>query len=236
MKSSLLLSQTVHLYNDFQYHSNFTIQIFGMYVSSAEMQYNIKAANQFERDASVELNGGFGYGAEITYFPNFKNFDILFYISSEYLNVKDDNLAFRFENDSATANVRFSEQYKIYPIEAGLKWNLPVSTEKFKVYIGGGTGIYFGSRIRQIGPFSTYKISSKPGFSLNVLAGLEYFLQRNLSANFEFKFREANFESKDSFDVDFITINQNTYGLDNPQHSRFLIDGPRISIGLKYHF
>jgi len=214
----------------------FTIQVYGTYVSSAELQNNIKSNVSYERDASIELNGGYGYGGEVTYNPRFSGFDVLFYMSSEYLKVKDDELVMRFENDSAVNSVRFTEEYKLLPFEAGLKWNLPVSTERFKVYIGGGAGVYFGNRNRQIGQYKTSNISHKAGFSMNVLAGLEYFLERNLSVNFEFKFREASFESEDRFESDLIVINGNIYSMDNPVHSRLLIDGTRLSAGLKYHF
>ncbi len=232
-----LYSQTVKTENIiYNGSSKLTLQAFAMYVSSAELQNNIKSNVSFIRDASIELKGGYGYGAELTYNPDISNFDILFYISSEYLKVKDDGLVLRFENDSAVSNVRFTEEFKMIPLEAGLKWNLPVSTERFKVYIGGGGGVYFGNRTRTVGPYKTSAISRKPGFSMNVLAGLEYFVERNLSLDFEFKFREANFESEDRFDTDLITIGGNTYSLDNPVYSRLLVDGTRLSIGIKYHF
>ena len=213
-----------------------TLQVFGMYVSSAELQNNLRSNVSFIRDASIELKGGYGYGAEVTYNPDFSGLDIMFYLSSEYLKVKDDGLVLRFENDSAVSNVRFTEEFNMIPLEAGLKWNLPVSTERFKVFIGGGGGIYFGNRTRSVGPYKTSAVSRKPGFSMNVLAGLEYFIERNLSFDFEFKFREATFDSEDKFDSDLITIGGNIYSLDNPVYSRILVDGTRLSAGIKYHF
>lgn len=213
-----------------------TLQVYATYVSAAELQNNIKSSVSFIRDASIELKGGYGYGAEVTYNPNISNFDVMFYFSSEFLKVKDDELLLRFENDSSSSVVRFTEEYNMIPFEAGLKWNLPVSTERFKIFIGGGAGIYFGNRKRSVGPYTTSAISRKAGVSMNVLAGLEYFVERNLSLDFEFKFREASFESQDRFDVDYVTINGNIYNMDNPLHSRLLIDGTRLSVGLKYHF
>jgi opacity protein-like surface antigen len=223
-------------YKPFNGSGRFTLQVYATYVSAAELQNNIKSSISFLRDASIELKGGYGYGAELTYNPNISNFDVMFYVSSEYLKVKDDELLLRFENDSATNVVRFTEEYNMIPLEAGLKWNLPVSTERFRIFIGGGAGIYFGNRTRSVGQFSTSPVSRKAGLSMNVLAGLEYFIERNLSLDFEFKFREASFESQDRFDVDYITINGNIYNMDNPVYSRLLIDGTRLSAGIKYHF
>ncbi len=216
--------------------SKLTLKVYGMYVSSAELQNNLGASVSFLRDASIELKGGYGYGAELTYNPNINNFDVIFYISSENLRVKDNELLLRFENDSATSSVRFTEEYNMTPFEAGIKWNLPVSTERFKIYIGGGGGVYLGNRTRTIGPYKSSAISRKAGFSMNVLAGIEYFVQRNLSLDFEFKFREATFDTKDKFDVDYITIGENIYSMDNPLYSRLLVDGTKLSVGIKYHF
>lgn len=217
-------------------NSEFTLKVFAAYVSSAELHNNIKSNVSFIRDASIDLNGGYAYGGELTYNPAFSVFDVIFYLSAEYLKVRDDELLLRFQNDSAFNVVRFTEEYKLLPIEAGIKWYLPVGTERFKIFIGGGAGLYFGNRNRFVGPYFTSNLSKKAGYSMNVLAGLEYFLERNLSLDFEFKFREASFESIDRFNEDIIEINGNVYSMDNPLHSRLLIDGTRISIGLKYHF
>ncbi len=214
----------------------FSIVVYGTYVSSAELMDNIRSPISYLRDASVELVGGYGYGAEVTYDPSIEGFDVLLYLSSEYLKVEDDGLLYRFDQDTISANVRFTEQFSMIPIEGGLKWNLPISTQRIKIYIGGGAGIYFGERNRKLGPISTTNISRKPGYSMNVLAGGDYFLAGNLSVNFEFKFREASFDSEEDFGTDYISVGGNNFMLQNPIYSRILVDGVRLSAGIKYHF
>lgn len=214
----------------------FSIVVYGTYVSSAELMDNIRSPISYLRDASVELVGGYGYGAEMTYDPSIEGFDVLLYLSSEYLKVEDDGLLYRFDQDTISANVRFTEQFSMIPIEGGLKWNLPISTQRIKIYIGGGAGIYFGERNRKLGTISTTNISRKPGYSMNVLAGGDYFLAGNLSVNFEFKFREASFDSEEDFGTDYISVGGNNFMLQNPIYSRILVDGVRLSAGIKYHF
>jgi hypothetical protein len=231
----LLYSQT----KTDQYHDpgkRFSVMVYGTYISSAELQNDLNAESPFLRDASIDLAGGYGYGGEILYDPGITNVGIKFYLSSEYIKVRDDELAFRFENDSASANVRFVEEYQMIPLEAGLKWPLPISSDKFKIYIGGGGGIYWGDRTRSIGSLKTEKISSTPGLSLNILSGIEYYVGRNLSLDFELKFREASFESENKFSQDYIIVNGETYALEKTVNSRIIVDGVRISFGLKYNF
>ena len=214
----------------------FTIYIYGTYVSSAELQNDISSHIAFLRDASVELSGGYGAGGEISFNPGFANLGLSFYLSSEYLKVNDDELLMRLDQDSSYINYRVGEEYTLIPLEAGLKWRLPVSTERFKIYIGGGGGVYFGDRTRTIAGLQSYTVSKKAGYSMNILAGLEYFVARNLSVDFEFKFREASFDNESRFNSDFVTVNGNNYPIENPINSRFIVDGTRISAGLKYHF
>lgn len=214
----------------------FSVQIFGTYVSSAELQNDINSPIEFLRDASVELSGGYGGGGEISFNPGFSNLGISFYFSSEYLKVNDNELLMRLVQDSNNVNIRIAEEYTLIPLEAGLKWRLPVSTERFKIFIGGGAGVYFGDRTRTIGGLQSHTVTKKPGFSMNVLAGLEYFVSGNFSVDFEFKFREASFDNESRFDSDFVYANGYSFRVDNPIYSRFIVDGTRLSAGLKYHF
>jgi opacity protein-like surface antigen len=214
----------------FDKSKKFSILLYGTYVSSAELLDNVKSDVPFLRDASVELKGGYGYGGEVTYNPEIYDLGIILYLSSEYLKVKDDGMvAVKVIDDTTIIRARFTEEYKLMPIEAGLKWSLPVSTDNFKIFIGGGAGIYFGERTRTVGRVSTTKVSSSPGFSLNVLSGVEYYIGRNLSVDFQFKFREGSFDVENEFP-------QNVTVFDNVIYSRIIVDGVRLSAGLKYNF
>lgn len=228
-----MTSSEYTVYNE---SGKFSLYIFATYVSSAELLNDINSPVAFLRDASVEISGGYGWGGELTFNPGFSDLDLSFYLSSEYLNANDDELVMRLVQDSNIVNIRVGEKYTMIPLETGLKWRLPVSTERFKIYIGGGVGVYFGDRTRTIGGQQSYSVTKKAGFSMNVLAGLEYFVSRNLSLDFEFKFREASFDNESRFNSSIITVNGNSFQIDNPIYSRFIVDGTRLSAGLNYHF
>lgn len=208
----------------------FSVSLYALRVSSAELMDNIRSNEPLFKDLSIELAGGYGYGAELTYDPHLYDLGIILYVSSEFLKIRDDGLvATQVYNDTTVLRVRFIEEFKMFPLEAGIKWNLPVGTDKFKIYIGGGGGIYFGERKRTITGVSTEHIKSTPGFSLNVLSGVEYYIARNLSVDFKFKFREGSFEDESEFPRNVPVFSRNIY-------SRIIVDGVRISAGLKYNF
>lgn len=214
----------------------FSFSLHGTYVSSSELLENPMSPNPIEREAATDLNSGYGYGAELNYAPPIFESDVLFYLSAEYLKVNTDGLVIRLSNGINSTTVRINEKFTLIPIEFGLKWLLPISTDYFKLYIGGGGGMYFGNRVRTILDLVSSNIQMKPGFSLNVLTGMEYYIARNLSANLELKFREASFDAESKYNTSSITVGGTQYAITNPFTTRFIVDGVRISAGLKYQF
>ena len=211
----------------------FSISVYGDYISSAELQPNPNSLDPIERDATIDINGTYGFGAELNYQPSINHLDLIFYVSSEYMKFIQNDLGMIL-NDSTDVSV--GEQFTIVPIEFGVKWHLPVSSDYWKIYIGGGGGLYFGKETKTVLNLQSSLISSKPDFSLNILSGIDYFFDKNLSANFELKFREAAFDSKSRFPTDILYVNGTQFQLQNPFYSKFIADGVRISLGFKYYF
>jgi len=214
----------------------FSLAVFGTYISSAELQNNPRSTDPFARNANTDLTGGYGYGAELNFEPALFDLGLIFYVSSEYFRSRTNDIIIRLNNGENSTNVRVNEDYTIIPIEAGIKWFLPVSTDNFKIYIGGGGGIYLGDRTRTMVNLTSNNISKQAGFSLNILSGMEYYIARNLSANFELKFREANFEIESTYGSNSITVNGGDYLIESPFYTKFIVDGVRLSAGLKYQF
>jgi hypothetical protein len=234
--SAALYSQTKENTRYFDPEKRFSISLYGTYISSAELQNNPRSIDPIERNASADLNGGYGYGAELNYEPPLLDLGLIFYLSSEYLRSRTNELVMRLTNGENSAAVRINENYSVIPVEAGIKWYLPVSTDNFKIFIGGGGGVYFGDRTRTLFDLTSYNISKQAGFSLNILSGFEYYIARNLSASFELKFREASFETESAYNTNIISINGTQYGIASPFYTKFIIDGVRLSAGLKYQF
>jgi hypothetical protein len=230
-----LISAQSYLYsqgssNEKKYYDptrRFSITAYGTYVSSAQVLNNINSTDPIFRDLPEELSGSYGYGMEFNYVPRFFNLDLVFYISTEYIKMKQD-IPYRVDNGTSIETYKATEQFQLIPLEFGIKWPLPVSTDNFKIYIGGGGGFYFGKHVRNISGLESHAIDNTPGFSLNILAGMEYYIGRNISANLEFKFREASFDTKGEY-------NKQTT-LPEPFYTRYIADGTRLSAGIKYHF
>lgn len=236
LSTNALYTQQKENINYFDPAKRFSLALYGTYISSAELLNNPRSSDPFSRNSSTDLTGGYGYGAELNYEPPLFDLGLIFYISTEYFRSRTNEIFMRLDNGENSTNVRINEDYKIIPIEAGVKWLLPVSTDNFKIYIGGGGGVYLGDRTRTLLKMNSYNISRKAGFSLNILSGLEYYIARNLSANFELKFREASFETESAYNSSIISVNGVQYPVESPFYTKFIVDGVRLSAGLKYQF
>ncbi len=221
----------------FDVGKRFSISVYGTYLSSFELQNDVRSSDPIKRAAVLELKGGYGYGAEFNYKPQVFDFDLIFFVSTEYIKSTDKELIFRLQNnDTDGANVRMEETVQMIPFEAGVKWQLPVGSNSFKIFMGGGAGIYFGDRTRKIGSFETTTLDKIPGYSVNILAGIDVYIARNISLTGMLKFREGYWDVQNKFEVDAFTVDGITYPIENPFYSRLIADGVRLSLGLKYNF
>ena len=206
----------------------FTLVLYSTYVSSAEVQNNLNSSDQIERAVLTDLKGGFGFGFELDYKPSLFNLDLIYYISTDYLKLDQKDIVYQYYNGVNIITYKANDKFILIPAELGIKWPLPVSTDKFRIYIGGGAGLYLGNHTRNVDNLTSQKTRSKPGFSLNILAGLDYYLEKNIAAGIELKFREASFDTESKYN--YITTMPNQFA------TRLIVDGVRVSAGLKYNF
>ncbi len=206
----------------------FTFNIFATYISSAEVQNNLNSSDPIERAAFTDLTGGFGYGFELDYRPSFLNLDLIYYLTSDILILNQKGVIYQYFNGTNIITYSSDEKFTLIPAEFGIKWPLPVGTDNFKIYIGGGAGFYFGNHTRQTNGMTSEMTSMKPGFSLNILAGIDFYIAKNFAVNTELKFREANYDTESKYNS--ITT------LPNPFSTRIIVDGVRVAAGLKYNF
>lgn len=205
------------------------------YVSSASIQLYPNSSDIIERNSTVETtNGGYGYGFSLR--KKIFADEISIGISTEYIKITDDQLSTVLENDYDFIRVRVSETVEMIPIELSVNFNVPRFVENLNVYLGGGGGFYFGNRTRKMLNMETATLSKSPLFSLNVLFGAEYMIDKHFSLNFEMKVRDGKFKVRSSFPVNYFTTENQTYYFPKEFESKIFIDGLKLSLGVGYHF
>lgn len=203
------------------------------YVSSATILLNPNSPDLIERNTTIQLKGGYGYGATLK-----KRLfeDIYVGISAEYLRIYDDELAAILENDNDYVRARLYETVEMIPVELSAYFNIPGFVNNLNIYLGGGAGLYFGKRTEKMAGMETKLISSDPLFSLNVIFGVEYFVEKNISFNAEMKVRDGKFRVHSQYPTNRITYEGQIYYFEKDLYSKVYVDGLKVSIGASYYF
>lgn len=204
------------------------------YVSSASILLNPGSSDIIEKNMSVDLDGGYGYGFSVR--KKIFNDDIFIGISTEYIKITDDQLSTILENDYEYERVRVTETVEMIPVELSAYFNIPKFVSNLNIFVGGGVGFYFGDRTRKMTGMETQTVSKSPMFSLNVLFGAEYMLDKNFCLNMEIKVRDGKYKVRSRFPENNVTLNGQTYYFEQEFESKIFIDGLKVSFGIGYYF
>jgi len=204
------------------------------YISSATIQLAPYSSDIIERNSSLDISGGYGYGFSIR--TKILRNDLFLGITAEFIKIEDNNAVLSLEGDTSIGRVRVSESIMAYPVELTAYFNVPSFQENLNIYLGGGLGIYSGDRIRKIQNFESETISKSIGLSLVVLSGIEYYFEKNFMSFMELRFRDGEYDVRSKFPLSSININGVSYPLGKEMNSKIFIDGLKISLGLGYRF
>jgi len=223
-------AQNIEMKNIFR---GFSLNISMNYVSSGTILLNPSSTDIFERNSTLEFRGGYGYGATLKK----RIFDDIFIgISTEYLKIQDDQLVAILENEEDYVRARLTESVEVIPVEVSAYFNIPRFVNNLDIYVGGGAGFYFGNRTEKMLGMETSTISKTPLFSLNVLFGAEYFIDKNVSFNLEMKVRDGKFRVHNQYPTNKFTYEGQTYYFERDLYSKIYVDGLKMSVGMSYYF
>lgn len=229
---SLIFSQQSN--RPFSFFNDFIVTGSLNYVSSATIQLDPYSPDIVERNSTLELSGGYGYGFTIRT-KLFRN-DLYLGLSGEYVRIQDNNAVLILEGDSTTARLKLTETITSFPAELTVYFNVPSFQENLNIYLGGGIGLYSGDRKRKILNFESETISKSFGLSLVVLSGIEYYFEKNFMTFMEMRFRDGEYNVRSKFPLSYVTLNGVSYSLDKDMNSKIFLDGLKISFGLGYRF
>ncbi len=138
--------------------------------------------------------------------------------------------------DSATV-VPAEDGFTAIPIELSGYFQIPIGTERLHFYMGGGIGVYFGTRHYSEAGIDALTVERNSGFGIHILSGIDVSLSQRLSIRSEVKFRDIQFQTVNRFTESAVTYNGTNVALDQqPLESRIAIDGMTLNAGLVFHF
>ena len=197
-----------------------TVLVKGNLTTSSQLFLNPDAQDLVAQTQSLALTDFFGVGAEIRY--RIPETNVAIGISADYIKARATSAIVAFPRRS----IPTEDGYTVVPVEITGYFIIPFSGQTFGVYMGGGSGLYFGSRTYQLGNTEAPVVSTKPGFGIHVLGGVSYRFWGPLSAVFEMKFRDLQFESENAFSSSPVRYNGTVVNVSTkPFKSRTQTDG-----------
>jgi len=130
-------------------------------------------------------------------------------------------------------SIDINDGYRIIPLELSLYYFLPFSTERFKFYMGGGFGFYFGKSLRQFENISAINDGVNFSYGIQVSVSMDYLINNSIFLRTQMRFRDPEIELKSKYSNNSFTYKNRTYYI----HSQYFttkvnVDGTTFSIGI----
>lgn len=213
---------------------NLGIAINAVYTTSAEIFLNPNASNIEIRNKSFTLENIWNPGLDIRY--RFSE-EFILGLNVEYINktANAPNLSAFVGNQVVVFEVE--DGLRLIPVELTAYYYFPFSTEDFKFMMGGGLGYYRGEFIRKFSDVELEVVQRKIALGIHVSASMDYAIHKNLSARFEMKFRNPEFNVKSKYSKTELTYQGNTVQLpDDAFETKVDINGLTFILGIVINF
>lgn len=131
----------------------------------------------------------------------------------------------------------FRDGYDVVGLELAGLFTLPLSSRSLQMYVGGGAGLYAGTRSLAVAGVSARSIMQPPSFGILTLIGVRYAFLPPLAATLEWRFRNPQLTAENVYDQSSVTANGVTYPLPtDPFVSRVNLNGNVFRLGVGWTF
>jgi outer membrane protein W len=204
---------------------NLGIAFNAVYTTSADIYLNPNASDVIARNQSQTLEDILNPSVEIRY----RIFDeIIIGLSSELMR-KTIKTEFRYIKPNLDTLLQVNEGFEVIPIEITVHYYFPFSVEDFKFQMGGGVGYYWGRFIREFESANTEVVKRKVAVGIHVSTTMDYMIFDFLSARFEMKFREIQYNVKSIYQTNNLELPPGEF------ETRVDVNGLAFLLGLVYH-
>lgn len=210
--------------------NKFSISLNYNYTTTSRLYLQPNSSDPFLRNLYNELEDINSVSAEFR-FEILE--DLLIGLGSEFINKTFQNPNFNLGG----RRIEIKDGFSVVPVEMSLYYLLPFSTQRFKFFMGGGGGIYFGKHIREIGDVFFENEESQIGYGMHVGVGMEYFIRDFLSIRGQMRFRDPEFKMKSRYSNSIVNYNGNSYLISTDSYnSKANLDGVTFTIGAVFNF
>ena len=162
-----------------------------VYTTSAEVFLNPNSSDSEARNRSFLLEDIWNPGIDIRY--RFSQ-EFILGLNVEYIEKTTNQPSLTAFIGNQVYVFEVEDGFRTIPIELTAYYFFPFSTEHFKFLMGAGLGYYYGQFIRNFGDVGLEVTQRKSLLGILVATSLDYMIIDNLSARFEMKFRNPQYQ------------------------------------------
>ena len=209
------------------------IAVNAVYTTSADVFLNPNSSDLEARNKSFLLQDIWNPGIDIRYrfSPEF-----ILGLNVEYIEetAKLPNLTAFIGNQVYVFEVE--DGFRTIPVELTAYYFFPFSTDHFKFLMGAGLGYYYGQFIRKFSNVDLEVTQRKISLGILVAASMDYMIFENLSARFEMKFRNPQYNVTSKYTKTDVEYEGNQIQLsENPFETKVDINGLTFVFGVVVH-
>ena len=171
------------------------IAVNAVYTTSSEIFLNPNASNVEIRNKSFTLKNIWNPGLDLRYRLT-KQF--ILGLNVEYIK-KTASANFDYIDSNKVVTLQPETGFELVPFELTAYYYFPFSTEDFKFLMGGGVGYYWGRFIRKFDVAEASVAKRKIAVGIQVSASMDYMIRKNVSARFEMKFRDMQYNVRSRY-------------------------------------
>ncbi|MDH7604008.1 MAG: hypothetical protein QHH13_03830 [Melioribacter sp.] len=219
LSSTLIYSQIISKF-DFAINYNYT--------NTSKLFLQPKSSDLIVRTTYNELEDIYSFSGEI----RFQIFESLY--TGLWLEAMEKTFINKNFN-LGSISIDINDGYRIIPLELSLYYFLPFSTEKFKFYMGGGFGFYFGKSLRQVENISAINNGANIGYGIQVSVLMEYLIYDFIFLRTQMRFRDPEIELNSKYSSNSFTYKNRTYYIHSQNFTtKVNVDGITFSIGIGF--
>lgn len=231
MKKFLIISLVFFVTTALHPQKGFTLTVGAGYGTASRMIPYPRVSDFDLREADVSL-GSFLF-PQIAVGYSFTD-DIEGVLSLEYASKTSEFYGQTVDSDAGTIFIPVKDGYSFIPFELTLAYTLPFSSESFRLFIGGGGGLYFISSKREVAGIKPGSGGSKTGYGIHIVSGIDYYLNETTGVSFSMKFRDPEVEFKGEYETVNGSFNGKPVRLGSPVFNQKLsLEGTLFLLGLK---
>lgn len=208
-----------------------SVTVFGSYTTSSKLFHNPKSADGFLRRQYLSLEDIFGFGIEFRFSVEPDLLQIGF--SVEYLRKRKEG-KYAYSTDQ---NIATRDGFAAIPLEVTPYFTIPIGGKLFRIYIGGGIGMYIGERSYEFADVAARTIDRKIGAGIHIISCTRFFIGPNTALQADIKFRDVQFETSNVFSKSSTAYHGRIIPLESERlNSLINIDGMTFNIGTVFYF